>query len=145
MSLHVELTLRAERDVDEILGFLSKRSPQGAATWLACLEEVLADQSGNALRMPLDPENRDHDEEIRHVIFKTRRRRKHRANYVVRGQLVLVTNVRGPGQDRISPRRPCGQIVVKRCRNVFSVNDLHSFCIGRRVPYGWIPILPTIS
>ncbi|MCA9100657.1 MAG: hypothetical protein KDA63_05895 [Planctomycetales bacterium] len=49
MSLHVELTLRAERDVDEILDFRSERSPQGAATWLARLEEVLADQSGNAL------------------------------------------------------------------------------------------------
>jgi plasmid stabilization system protein ParE len=100
MTFRVHLTSRAERDVDHILDYLFQRSPQGAATWAARWDEVLVDLSRFADQKPIAPENADHDVELRHVVFKTRRGRKYRAIFFIQGDdLVLVTHVRGPGQD----------------------------------------------
>ena len=41
MGYRVELTRRAERDVNKIVGWLAERSPQGARAWLDRFEEVL--------------------------------------------------------------------------------------------------------
>jgi plasmid stabilization system protein ParE len=43
MIYRVDLTFRAERDVDRILQWLSERSPQGAATWDRRWQQVLDD------------------------------------------------------------------------------------------------------
>ena len=103
MTYRAGLTYRAERDLDHILAWLVERSPAGAAAWLRRWQEVIDELRRKADRCQLAPENDDHDEEIRHVIFKTRRGRKYRALFVIRGEFVLVIHVRGPGQDLVSP------------------------------------------
>jgi len=40
MTYHVELTFQAEQDIDHILDWLRRRSPQGAATWPSGSEAV---------------------------------------------------------------------------------------------------------
>lgn len=102
MTYQVHLTYRAERDVDRILQWLSERSAQGATTWDRRWQQVLGDLRTSAAKYDLAPENEDHDEQIRHVTFKTRRGKKYRAIFVIRGDLALVTHVRGPGQDLVS-------------------------------------------
>lgn len=103
MTYHVELTLQAEQDIDHILDWLRRRSPQGAATWFRRWNQVLADLSKNASSCRLAPENDDHDDEIRNLVFNTRRGKKYRALFVIRENVVFVTNVRGPGQDLVAP------------------------------------------
>ena len=102
MTFRVDLTFRAERDVDHILSYLARRSPQGAATWFARWQEVLLDLRQSAGQKSLAPENDDHDEELRHAVFKTRRGRAYRAIFTIQDDLVLITHVRGPGQDLIA-------------------------------------------
>ena len=101
MSFRVELAYRSEQDVDNILEYLLARSPQGAATWLARWDEVLVELTESADQHSLAPENDDHAEEIRHVIFRTRRGKKYRAIFAIREDCVFVTHVRGPGQNQL--------------------------------------------
>ena len=103
MSYQVELTARAERDVDGILAWLAQRSSQGAMTWYERFNHVLEQLAANAEQCNLAPENEDHDEAIRHAIFKTRRGKKYRALFIIRGEQVFVLHVRGPGQDLMPP------------------------------------------
>lgn len=108
MSAEVELSFRAVRDLDDILTWIADRSPQGARIWLARWKEVCTILSERPESCLLAPENSDHEEEIRHVVFKTRNGRKYRALFVIRGYQVFVTNLRGPGQDLVPP----GELVV---------------------------------
>ena len=103
MTYRVELTEQAEHDVDHILGWISNRSPQGAATWSRRFDKVLSKLRTSPDRGQLPPENNDHDAEIRHIVFKTRRGRPYRAVFVIRDDMVLVLHVRGPGQDIMRP------------------------------------------
>jgi plasmid stabilization system protein ParE len=103
MSTEVELSFRAEKDLDDILAWIACQSPQGARTWLARWKEVCRILSERPESCLLAPENSDHEEEIRHIVFKTRSGRKYRAIFVIRGNRVLVTNLRGPGQDLVPP------------------------------------------
>ncbi len=103
MTYHVELTFQAEKDIDHILDWLRRRSPQGAASWYRCWQQVLVDISKNASNTRLAPENDDHDEQIRNLVFKTRRGRPYRTLFVIRENVVFITNVRGPGQDLVPP------------------------------------------
>jgi len=103
MSKDVELSFRAERDLDDILAWIARRSPRGARTWLAQWEEVYKLLSERPETCLLVPENSDHKEEIRQIVFKTRSGRKYRALFVIRGNRVFVTNLRGPGQDLVPP------------------------------------------
>ena len=54
-------------------------------------------------KKPLAPENDDHDQQLRHIVFKTRRGKAYRAILLVEDDLVLATHVRGPGQDIVAP------------------------------------------
>ena len=103
MSYDVELSFRAERDLDRILGWIAERSPQGARNWLQRWKEVRRFLSERPESCRLAPESEDHEEEIRHIVFKTRQGRKYRALFVIRGNCVFVTNLRGPGQDLVPP------------------------------------------
>jgi plasmid stabilization system protein ParE len=95
MTHNVELTRRAEVDVDGILGWLRERSPQGAAAWCEVLDKLRKQPTAYGLA----PEDTDRQDEIRHVVFKTRRGRRYRALFMIRNQTVFVLHVRGPGQD----------------------------------------------
>lgn len=101
MNLRVELTSRAERDIDGIIAWIAERSPRGAISWCQRLEEVLSQLSTTALHCSLAPENRYDDTEIRHMMFKIRRGKPYRVLFTVRRDQVLVRHVRGPGQDLV--------------------------------------------
>ena len=103
MSTAVELSFRAEKDLDDILAWIASRSPQGARMWLARWREVCSLLSERPETCLLAPENSDHEEDIRQIVFKTRSGRKYRALFVIRGNRVFITNLRGPGQDLVPP------------------------------------------
>ena len=101
MSYNVELTRRAVSDVDGILGWLGERSPQGAAAWHDVWRDVLDRLGDQPTIYGAAPEDADHDADIRHVVFKTRRGRRYRALFTIQGRTVFVLHVRGPGQPTI--------------------------------------------
>lgn len=51
----------------------------------------------------LAPESENHRDEIRQRIFKTRRGLPYRILFVVRGDVIYLLHVRGPGQDIMAP------------------------------------------
>ena len=73
MSFRVTTLPRAEADVRAIAHYIHDHSPQGAAAWLAALEqainhlEVFADGCGEAA------ESGQFEIEVRQALFKTRR------------------------------------------------------------------------
>lgn len=103
MTFHVEVSARAERDADAIVSYLKKRSQAGAARWVEAFGDTIGSLASSAEQHPLAPEDADHAESIRNAFFKTPRGRTYRAIYILRGGVVFITHVRGPGQDQISP------------------------------------------
>lgn len=101
--LEVRLTSQARADVDQILAYLLERSAQGAASWANRWEETVHDLAHSGHRRPLAPEDAYHSELIRHVVFRTRRGRSYRALFTVRGEILYILHVRGPGQDLVPP------------------------------------------
>lgn len=107
MSFRVHVLARAERELDAILVWLVRRSPQGAARWLAAFEDAKDRLASNPLLCGLAPENDFVDAEIRQAIFKTRRGRRYRALFTIIGEEVRILHIRGPGQ-RLLTRRELG-------------------------------------
>ena len=103
MTYQVVLTARAERDVDGILGWLAQNSSAGAKAWYSRLQEVLEELAITIEQFDFAPENEDHEEAIRHLVFKTRRGKKYRVLFIIRDAQVFVLHIRGPGQDIMSP------------------------------------------
>jgi len=102
MKFHVEMTAQAGRDLDEILSWIAKRSPQGAATWHQRWLEVLNYLESSADKASLAPEDADHDQAIRNVVFKTRRGRRYRIILTIQNEVVYALHIRGPGQNLLS-------------------------------------------
>lgn len=103
MTFDVVHLPQAEADLDEILAWLHERSPTGAATWFRRWLEVEDLLRRRPASQALAPENSDHEEEIRNVIFKTRRGKKYRCLFLIREETVYVLHIRGPGQDLVAP------------------------------------------
>ena len=97
------LLWRAEQDIDQILAWLSKRSPTGAANWLRKWDETFAGLKSSAHEHGLAPENEGQSLEVRHIMFRTRRGRDYRALYTIQGKEVFVMHIRAPGQDLVAP------------------------------------------
>jgi plasmid stabilization system protein ParE len=103
MTYRVELTGQAEADIDRIFVWLSERSPEGARRWYESFR-VATDRLTTAPHArALAPESEDFGEELRHMLFGTRRGRTYRALFVIRGDLVQILCVRGPGQRPVKP------------------------------------------
>ena len=101
MKFHVELTRRAKDDVDVIISWIAKHSPQGARTWSLRLQSVLEALSTTAATCSLAPEDGYGDTEIRQLVFKTRRGKPYRILFTIRDDVVFIRHVRGPGQDLV--------------------------------------------
>ena len=95
------LSARLKQAIEQIIDYLAKRSPQGAAAWCEQWEKVLASLKQNPLQHGLAPESAEYDAEIRQILFKTRRGRKYRALFTVVGSGVYVIDLRGPSQNLI--------------------------------------------
>jgi len=103
MSFRVEITEAAYRDLDEILRWLSGRSLQTATLFTRRFEKALSRLENFPLSCGLAYENAFVDEELRHLLFGLRKGRSYRALFVVRGEIVTILRIRGPGQRTVSP------------------------------------------
>jgi plasmid stabilization system protein ParE len=103
MTYRIILQPSAESDVDQIVGYLSERSPQGAVAWCKAWDTLLAELRQRAEGFGLAPESSQYDEEIRQALFKTRRGRTYRALFVIVYDTVHVIHIRGPGQNLVMP------------------------------------------
>lgn len=99
MTYQVVLLPRADRDAQQIHDWIAQHSLDGAAHWFARLAESLASLEAAPERFALAPENDFVDQEIRQVIFKTRKGRRYRALFTIVGTTVRVLHVRAPGQQ----------------------------------------------
>ena len=72
MEYRVIISPRAEAEFEHQLGYLLDRSTTGAQAWSNKFEEAVKRLSESPERHGLAPENADHEQEIRQVIFKTR-------------------------------------------------------------------------
>ena len=102
MIYRVVTTARASCDVEVCFNFIARVSSRGAASWFNAFELALRSLEGDALR-GLAPESEFFDEPIRQHLFKTRHGHAYRILFVVRGEVVHVVHIRGPGQDLMSP------------------------------------------
>jgi plasmid stabilization system protein ParE len=103
MSYQVTLLPAARRELATIYDWLAKRSPQGARTWFNRFTEALLTLEENPLSCGLAPESELTDEEVRQLIFKTKRGRRYRAIFTVSQDTVHLLHIRGPGQDLVEP------------------------------------------
>jgi plasmid stabilization system protein ParE len=103
MTYRVQPTAQAEADIDRIFAWLSGRSPEGARRWYESFCEAAERLESSPQSFALAPENDEFDEELRHILFRTRRGRTYRALFVIRGDVVQILCVRGPGQRPVKP------------------------------------------
>jgi plasmid stabilization system protein ParE len=103
MSFRVQMTERAQADLDRLIQVLSERSPEAAARFAARFHEALSRLETNPFASGLAFENPHFAEELRHLLIRTQKRRAYRALYVVRETEVVIVAVRAPGERPISP------------------------------------------
>jgi plasmid stabilization system protein ParE len=98
MTYRIETTHQAADDRDRCFAYIAERSRAGAISWLEAYELAIDALAENPFR-GLAPESVDHDEEIRQQLFKTRHGLTYRALFLIRGDVVFLLHVQGPGQD----------------------------------------------
>lgn len=101
MKHQVIILPSAERDLDQILTWLYRRSQQGAKTWLDCWDETVLSLADNPERFSLAPESKNHPVEILQVLFRTRKGNPYRALFAIQNNKVFVIHIRGMGQRLI--------------------------------------------
>ncbi|MEQ8790791.1 MAG: hypothetical protein RIC55_31125 [Pirellulaceae bacterium] len=99
MSYRVETTARAERDRQACYDYIDSNSPQGAVHWLDAYDRALESMEKSPFR-GLAPESASHPVDIRQTFFATTSGLTYL--YVIKGHVLYVLHVRGPGQDTIS-------------------------------------------
>lgn len=104
MMYSVEVSARAESDLQQIADWLAERSPDGALRWIAAARKTIEGLSSDPEQHSLAPENDYLEVEVRNAFFKTRRGRTYRAVFVIKNKTVFVTHIRGPRQRPLSSR-----------------------------------------
>ena len=99
MSFTVTILPQAEREFQEFYDWIAARSQDGAATWANAFLRALKSLESNPHGCSLAPESEDWPEEIRQLVFKTRRGNRYRALFVVRQSRVYVLHLRASGQN----------------------------------------------
>lgn len=99
MTFEVVLLPGAQGDIDEILTWIHRRSPEGALAWWRAWLTTVAELEQFADHFSLAPESAWHSQVILNRIFKTRRGKPYRVLFTIRSSIVYVLHVRGPGQD----------------------------------------------
>jgi plasmid stabilization system protein ParE len=103
MSYRVVLTARAEADLDRIYGRLAQGSPEGAARWYESFWSATERLKTQPFLCNLAHEHDRFQEEVRHLLFGTKRGRTYRALFVVRANSVIIVAVRWPGERPLRP------------------------------------------
>jgi len=102
MSFHVSLSQEAQSDFEHCYGYIAQRSAQGSQAWVDEFYRVLKSLEENASSFGIAPESGRYQEDVRQLVFKTRKGNPYRALFVVRGEEVQVLHIRGKGQDFIN-------------------------------------------
>jgi len=99
MSLQIQFSERAKRDIHEIQEWIKSRSLKGAASWLAALEECISHLSEFAASSGVAPEADELGIHLLQRMFKTRRGNSYRLLFIIRAETMHILTVRGIGQD----------------------------------------------
>jgi plasmid stabilization system protein ParE len=103
MSFRVRLTRDAQLDFERRLATLATRSPGAAQQLNDRFEEALFRLRDRPLSCGLAFENPAFPEEIRHLLFGFRRKRRYRALFTIRGSEVVILAIRAPSERPVSP------------------------------------------
>jgi plasmid stabilization system protein ParE len=109
MKYTVIVLPEAEQDADDIYRWLAARTATGAGRWYGEFLGAIHSLRFEAANCALALESERVGEEIRQLIFNTRKGLRYRILFAIRETVVYVLHVRGPGQESLSPedmRRP---------------------------------------
>jgi plasmid stabilization system protein ParE len=95
----VRFTREADENADAIFEWIAERSHDGARRWTEALEVAIGELSQSADSFGAAPESATFSETIRQFTFSTKRGRRYRLLYVVRGSIVHVVAIRSAGQE----------------------------------------------
>jgi plasmid stabilization system protein ParE len=104
MSYRIQPSAQAEADIDRIFTWLSGRSPEGAARWYESFWEGAKRLKEFPLSCAIAAEAKDFPEELRCMLFGTKKGRAYRALFAVRGNVVHILCVRGPGEKPVKAK-----------------------------------------
>ncbi|MBY0527282.1 MAG: type II toxin-antitoxin system RelE/ParE family toxin [Gemmataceae bacterium] len=103
MPYDVRISARALRDVDEILAWLDRHSPQAAARWHASLLAKVETLESQPEQWPMSKEVAQLGIELRQALFG-KRQAVYRLLFTIDGNLVTVHAVRRGARDWLKPR-----------------------------------------
>jgi plasmid stabilization system protein ParE len=98
VTFSVSIQPRAERDLDEICGWISDRAPGAAIRWLDGLLDAVETLASFPLRCPLASESGACPVEIRQLIYGS-----YRLLFTVDGHHVRVLHVRHSSRQAVQP------------------------------------------
>jgi plasmid stabilization system protein ParE len=103
MSYRIEPAAQALADIERIFGWIAHRSPDGAARWYESFWDAAERLREFPTACAMAAESSRFPEEIRCMLFGTPRGRTYRALFVIRGDVVHILCVRGPGEKNVTP------------------------------------------
>jgi plasmid stabilization system protein ParE len=103
MSFRVRLTANAAADFERRLTDIGERSAAFADRLNDEFEKGLLRVRDFPYSCGLAYENSSFSEELRHLLFGIRPKRKYRALFVVRGDEVVIVAIRAPGEKPVNP------------------------------------------
>lgn len=98
MKYDVELSARARADLQRLRQGLVDHSEDVAERWYDSFREGVQRLRNHPLTCGLAYESAHADREIRHLLFGLSRKRKYRALFWIRGDIVYIVTVRAPGE-----------------------------------------------
>jgi plasmid stabilization system protein ParE len=104
MTYQVELSSRAEADLDRLLTTTGEASPKAYRRLARNFWQAVKRVRTYPLACGLAYEKRYFSEELRHLLFFVNPRRKYRALFFVRGNVVHVLCIRAPGEKPVRPK-----------------------------------------
>ena len=104
MTYRIRPTAQAEADVERLYNSLAERRGEEAARgWYESYTEAVERLVTMPLSCGLAYENRNFDDELRHLLFGLHPKRKYRALFTVRGDEVIILALRAPGERPVEP------------------------------------------
>lgn len=102
MAYRVEISYRAERDIEDIVRYLHQHSPRAATRWHAGILEAVHTLEELPERAGLAPESEELGIELRQLLYG-KRRNVYRILFTIEGDTVNIVRVRHSAQDLLKP------------------------------------------
>lgn len=104
MSYSVYLHPYAEADYNHIYAYIEEHSAQGAENWDLALDQAIKRLKIDPKRYGRIPEQVVSKAEHKQASFRTKRGKPYRLIFMVKGNLVTILRIRGPGQADVTPQ-----------------------------------------